>query len=33
VAAGERFDPAVERVVTGAEVLDAIYEEATCASS
>jgi predicted dehydrogenase len=33
LAAGEKFDPEVERLVTVAEVLDAIYEEATCASS
>jgi predicted dehydrogenase len=33
LAAGERFDPSVERVVTVAEVLDAIYEEAACGSS
>jgi predicted dehydrogenase len=33
LGAGERFDPEIERVVTVAEVLDAIYEEASCASS
>ena len=33
LAAGAGFDPDVEQVVTVAEVLDAIYEEATCAFS
>jgi predicted dehydrogenase len=33
LSAGEGFDPDVERLVTVSEVLDAIYEEATCASS
>ena len=33
LAAGARFDADVERLVTVSEVLDAIYEEATCASS
>ena len=32
LAAGERFDPAAERLVTLAALLDAIYEEAACAS-
>ena len=32
VVAGERFDPEAERLVSLAEILDAIYDEASCAS-